>query len=287
LGIFGSNDGGYLKGGSLLMAQKMVKRFESYKGKIEYNARVEQVLVENGKAAGVLVNGEKISADSVIVTTDTMVAIDTLFEKPLQEKWTDAMRSLTNRLTISTYVSLGIEADLSGVPEYQAYLLDKPFMCGTEEHNVLRFEHYAAFKDYAPPGCTAGTMIISGNNYDFWKKAKENGTYNEEKEKLAQTVINILYEKLPQIKGKIAVTDVATPLTYERYCSSCQGSWMTTLGRGEKRHTFPLKSQTVKSLYFAGHRITLPGGMPLAAFTGRQAAQYLCKDEKAVFQGEM
>ena len=60
---------------------------------------------------------------------------------------------------------------------------------------------------------------------------------------------------------------------------------MTKVGKGEKMITFPMKSDSVQDLYFAGHRIQPPGGLPVAAETGRVAVQHLCKDNNMVFQG--
>ena len=37
-------------------------------------------------------------------------------------------------------------------------------------------------------------------------------------------------------------------------------------------------------LYFAGHRMTTPGGFPVAAASGRIAAQLVCRDLGVVFR---
>ena len=287
LGLYAAGDGGYLEGGSLKMAQNMADRVKSLGGKIQYRTKVEQVIIENGKAIGVLVNGEKLIADSVIVTVDTLAAMDNLFPKSHSEPWFDKMRTMTDRLAINTFISIGIEADLSDLPGHITFSLDTPFEFAGTKHDAIGCGNYAAFKDYAPKGCTAMTVILNGDTYDFWKIHKENGTYEDEKKKIADTVIAILSEKIPQIKDKVAVIDVATPLTYERYCGSYRGSWMTMMGKGKRDKAFPLKSVTAQNLYYAGQRMQPPGGMPPAADTGRRAVQYLCKDAGVVFQGKM
>jgi len=283
-GVFLSGDGGYLEGGSLKMAQNIANRFKELGGKIQFNTKVEQVIVEDGKTVGVLVNGEKISADTVIVTTDTTVAIDTLLAKPLNESWTDKMRALKPKSMVNTFICLGVEADLSDIPECVTFALDKPFTFAGNQHKTLGYEHYAPYDGYAPKGCTPITVILMGDTYDFWKAHKENGTYEDEKKKVADTIIGILSEKIPQIKDKVAVVDVSTPLTYERYTGSYHGGWMTKIGKGEKMKSYPMKSESIKGLYFAGHRISPPGGLPPAAITGRLAVQHLCKDTDTVFQ---
>ena len=78
---------------------------------------------------------------------------------------------------------------------------------------------------------------------------------------------------------------MATPLTYERYLGSYKGSWMTAMPKGETNRRYPNKPESIQNLYFAGQRLTTPGGVPVAVTSGRAAAQYLCLDQDMVFQG--
>lgn len=284
LSTFASGDGGYPEGGSLAMAARMAKRFEALGGKIEYSKPVEKVLVQNGIAVGAVVNGETIKADAVIVTQDTLAAVDRLFDSPIHEPWTERMRKETVPM-LDTFISIGIEADLSGLPERMSFVPNTPLICGGIPQTTVGICNYAGYPGYAPEGCTAVTCIIMGDSYDFWKKCKENGAYQEEKEKLAQSVIAVLAEKFPQTAGKIAVWDVATPLTYERYLGSYKGSWMSVMPKGKSPEYYPCKPESIQNLYFAGQRLRCPGGVPGALDSGRNAVQFLCKDTDTVFQG--
>lgn len=279
-------DGGYPDGGSLDMALRMAKRFEKLGGNIKYNRKVEKVLVKEGKAIGVLVDKEEILADAVVVTVDTLSAIDNMFDEPLHEQWMDIMRENT-KLTMNSFICLGVEADLSNMPENMVMTFDQAFTYAGKEINTIGVNNYATFKGYAPEGCTSLTMALIGDSYDYWKNAKEQGRYDEEKKCLAEVIIDRLSSKLPQIKDKVAVWDVATPLTYERYCGTFKGSWMTETGKGSKMITYPATSEEIASLYFAGQRIQPPGGLPGASVTGRTAIQYLCRDTNTVFQGKV
>ena len=280
-----SGDGGYPEGGSLGMAGRMAKYYETLGGKIEYGKFVSKVKVENNAACGVIIDGQSIPADSVIVTQDTLCAIDDLFDTPISEKWAVDMRENTIPL-LDTFISLGIEADLSDQPESLIFALDEPLICAGQPEKVIGYFNYSSFKGYAPDGCTAVTAAIMGDSYNFWKNCKENGTYEMEKQKLADAYIKILSDKIPQIAGKIAVWDVATPLTYERYLHSFKGSWMTMMG-AERQTRYPSKPESINNIYFAGQRLMAPGGLPAAAETGRKAVQFLCKDTDTVFQGNI
>lgn len=285
LGCFASGDGGYVKGGSLSMTRNMATRFTDLGGKIQFSSRVEKVITENGKATGVTVNGQIIKADAVIVTADTVNATINLFDPPLNEPWMERMRKNV-KFMADTFVCIGVETDLSDLPESMLYSADKPLLIAGMEYNFFSLYNYARFKGYAPKGGTALTTFFAGDSYDFWKTKKQNGEYESEKEKIAKTVTDLLAQKLPQTAGKVVTIDVATPLTYERYCSTCHGSWMTLAEKSDKMMIYPSISETNKNLYFAGQRLQSPGGLPVAMYTGRKAVQHLCKDNDTVFQGK-
>lgn len=279
-----SGDGGYPEGGSLSMANRMAKHFESLGGTIKYGSKVSKVSVKNGIAEGVIINGEFIKADAVIVTQDTLAAVDTLFDSPINEPWAEKMRKNT-KPELDTFISVGVEADLSDLPERVEFIPYKPFVCGGAEEAVVGICNYAGYKGYAPEGCTAVTSAIVRDSYDYWKTCRENGTYEAEKQKLAEAFIDILAKKYPQTKGKIAIWDVATPLTYERYLGSYKGSWMSVMDKGSKAEYYPSKPASIENLYFAGQRLRSPGGLPVALDSGRKAVQCLCRDTGEVFQG--
>ena len=285
MGALSRGDGGFPAGGSLPFAERIVKTFTGLGGEILYRTRADRVIVENGRATAVMADDKKLPADAVIITADTM-AIDYLFDTPPTAKWFDEMRAVTEP-TMAVFVSLGIKADLRKYHYYYAFRLKTPIKLDTETYEFINVSNYASDPDYSPDGKTAMTIQLPGDTYDFWKKVKEENRYAEEKQKIADKVIEILSEKVPQIRGKVAVVDVATPLTYERYCGSYHGGWMTKVGKSEKMQMFPTKSESVQGLYFAGHRIQPPGGLPVAAETGRIAAQHLCKDNDMVFQGKV
>jgi len=285
LATFASGDGGYPLGGSLAMARRMADRFTSLGGHIHYDAPVEQVLLQDGIAQGIKIKGEAVTADAVIVTQDTLKAVDTLFSPPLEEPWIQRMKRET-RPMLNTFISLGVEADLSGLPESLLFFTDTPLQCGGQSFNTIGINNYASYQGYAPQGCTSITSILMGDSYDYWLNCRQRGVYQEEKERLAKDFIKIIRQKWPQTAGKAAVWDVATPLTYERYCGSFKGSWMSIMGPGASTKGYPTAPETIQNLYFAGQRMMVPGGLPVALQTGRTAVQYLCRDTNTVFQGD-
>jgi hypothetical protein len=62
---------------------------------------------------------------------------------------------------------------------------------------------------------------------------------------------------------------------------------MTELSSGTNMmKSYPAVIKGLSGLYFAGHRMSPPGGLPVALMTGRTAVQHLCKDTGTVFVSE-
>jgi phytoene dehydrogenase-like protein len=100
-------------------------------------------------------------------------------------------------------------------------------------------------------------------------------------------VIAALAEQFPETVGKVEVQDVATPLTYERYCGNWKGSWMTEMtGKMKIMNGYPAVIKGLEGVYFAGQRMMPPGGLPVALTTGRAAVQDLCRDTNTLFISE-
>ncbi len=281
VGSFASGDCGYPEGGSLRMAKNMADTFESLGGKICYHSPVEQVVIENGKTTGVISKGQFIPADAVIITQDTRRAIDTLFNPPLEERWVHRMRKVIVTEQ-NMFIGLGIKADLSKYPRGIIFPLETPFKAGGLEFKELRINNYALYNGYAPEGCSSVTCLLLGKSYEYWKAAKEDGSYKQKKQELAQEFIALLEKFIPEIKDNVEIFDVATPVTYERYCGSHEGSWMSVWAPGDLSYSFPSKAKSVKGLYFAGQRTMMPGGLPTTVYAGRKAVEYLCRDNNTM-----
>ncbi|MCP1111372.1 phytoene desaturase family protein [Ohessyouella blattaphilus] len=286
LGGLAMGDSGYPTGGSLRMAQNMAQTFKSLGGKLETSQKVERIEVKDGKAVGVWVNGTLHKAEAILVTQDTLAATQSLFSTSLREPWIERMQREITPIN-NEFICLGVKADLGTRPSNMIFPLDPPLQVGAYSYDTIGCNSYAKYEGYAPVDRTSLTCIFGQDNYATWKTAKENGTYNDKKTELAKMVIDRLAHLLPETDGKIELWDVATPLTYERYCGSWHGSWMSVMKPGTKNQQYPCKPSTISNLYFAGQRLMIPGGMPVAAYTGRQAVQHLCRDAGLVFQSMM
>lgn len=288
LGSFASGDCGYPAGGSVRMANNMLETYQKLGGKILLRTKAENINIEDYEVRGVTVSdgrgGEQreLEADAVIVTQDARAAVDSLFDTMIDEPWVNTMRheAVTEQ---NIFIGLGVKADLSHLPYCCVFPLKKPFEYAGCKWTEFRIYNYAAYKEHAPEGCTALTCLLIGESYGFWKAAKADGTYKDKKKELGELFVKQLAEFIPEVESALEVIDVATPCTYERYTGSYEGSWMSVWQKGGKQRNYPQTLDTVFGVYFAGQRIQMPGGLPIAVYTGRQAVQYLCRDFGEVF----
>ena len=277
LGSFAAGDCGYPAGGSIRMAQNMLETYQKLGGKIMFRTKAENIRVENGMVKGVVTPAGELKADAVIVTQDARAAVDSLFDSMIDEPWVNTMRheAVTEQ---NIFIGLGVKADLSRLPYCCVFPLKEPFEYAGCKWTELRVYNYAAYKNHAPEGCTSVTCLLIGDSYYFWKAAKADGTYKEKKKELGELFVKKLAEFIPEVGNALEVIDVATPCTYERYTGSHEGSWMSVWEKGGKQHNYPQILDSIFGVYFAGQRIQMPGGLPIAVYTGRQAVQFMCRD---------
>jgi phytoene dehydrogenase-like protein len=282
LSTLNTGDGGYPEGGSLAMIERMTKTFEALGGKLLLKTQVKKVNIDAGRVTGVTLENGSLPADAVIVTQETIAAVDRLFDTPLNEKWLKELCKNT-KPAVCTFICVGIQTELTQTPAWE---LTEPIIYADINISKISFDNYTGYAGYAPKGCTTLTAVLTGDTYDFWKKAKEENRYEDEKQNLADQISRIICEKYPQAEGKIEVIDIATPLTYERYTGAYHGSWMSIIGVGDKMKVYPGFLKSVSGLFFAGHRLMNPGGLPVAINSGFKAAQMVCRQFDVMFKNE-
>ena len=285
LAVMHNHDAGYPIGGSLPFSQAIKQRYLDLGGEIHYKSRVEKILVENDHAVGIkLTDGTEHRADVVVSAADGHATIFDMLEGKYVN---DKIRGYYDKLPIFQpyiQVSLGVARDLSDEPQTIVYALEEPVSIAGKERRHLEIKHYCFDPTLTPQGKSAVTVLIS-SNYDYWKPLLEDrGRYENEKQQIADVVINQLDKRFPGIKEQVEIVDVATPTTFERYTGNWQGSfegWLiTTKSFGmSMSKTLP----GLKSFYMVGQWVEPGGGLPTSALSGRNVMQIICHQDKKQF----
>jgi phytoene dehydrogenase-like protein len=281
-------DLGWPQGGSGAFARAVERRFLQLGGKIEYQAKVAAILVEDGKAVGVkLTDGSEHRADIII---SNAYGPTTIFNMLGGRYVTQSLRTYYARpddvIEMGVHVSLGVARDLSKEPHAILYPLDQPVEIDGRMRDRLFIQTFGFDPTMAPAGKGVMKVLLS-SSWKRWEEiARTPHRYKEEQERIARIVTALLEHRFPGIASQIEVTDVATPITTKRFTGNGPGfgfaisDMLAALFLGKRR------SQTLPGLvnfYMVGQWAGMPG-VPMVAAMGRDVVRDICKRDRRSFQ---
>lgn len=278
-------------GGSLKFALSVEKRYKALGGEIAYGSKVEKILVENGRAAGVrLADGSEHRADVVISDADGRKTIMDMLDGRFAD---DRVRKMCgdppDTTAWSVHVYLGVRRDLSAEPSALIMLLDDPVEIAGHRCESLEMQIFGFDATMAPPGQGVIKAELF-SDYSFWKRLEgDRAAYEAEKAKAADRTVEILERRFPGLRGQVETIDVPTQLTWERYMGGTRGFanmpakkasiWAGLRGAGGE-----LTLPGLENFYFVGVWASMAGSLFGNALSGRLAIQALCRHQKRHFQ---
>ncbi|MDR2359007.1 MAG: FAD-dependent oxidoreductase [Prevotellaceae bacterium] len=287
LGTRTSGDGGWVQGGSMAFAGRIRQRFEALGGVLHLNREVNEIIIKNGVATGIkLVDSpDEIPADYILPAIDAHSLLYRLLGGRYKSAYFEKRFNHPDKYIISavTHIALGVHADLSGYPHHLCIEPPQPFVLnGTNitQLNVKTYNHDPAF---ATGGRSLITVLLRDAHFDYWKTLKERASdaYQREKERLGAWVVRHLSPVFPPLEDRLEMIDIATPLTFHRYCHTYKGAYMSFLPGARVRQEFNCgRIKGIKNLYLAGQWVAPTGGLPMAAATGKFAVQRICRKER-------
>lgn len=278
-----SRDFGWPAGGSLEFARSIAQRYTALGGEIHYRAKVDKILVENTCAVGVrLTDGTEHRADAVISNADGRTTIfDMLEGRYTTERIRTYYANPSQQQEMALHVSFGVAREFPDEPHTLVLWLPEPVEIAGRTCDRLDIEFFNFAPEMSPPGKTA-VQVVATTSYDYWK-ALSPEDYRAEKARVAETLIACLERRFPGFAAQVEVTDVATPLTTERFTASFMGyqawgvpnqSMLDALtGKGLSK-TLPGLSNFYMVGQWAGGL-----GLPNVAAMGRKAVAALCKQD--------
>ncbi len=279
-----SGNGDIPAGGSLAMTKRMQDKFIKMGGRIFCNSTVKRIIVEGNRVTGIeLGSGERIYSDYVICATDTMELFNNLIgKKYMNSKWENCYKDEENYPLFSGFqVAFSINKEV--YPNTETVFFDcKPFELNGNMIERMSVKSYQYEPAFAPEGKTVLQANITqyDADYRYWKSMNKED-YRRKKYELAQTVEGKILEKFPELIGHIEFIDCWTPITYERYCNSYHGAFMSFITKKNVK-SFSMKGivKGLSNVYIASQWLQAPGGLPVAAATGKFAVQRILKKEK-------
>ena len=283
---------GYPLGGSLPFARAIEKRFLDLGGSIGYGARVVEILTEKGdhsdRAVGVrLADGTEHRADVVISAADGHATIfDMLGGRYVDETirgYYETMKPFPPLL----YIGLGVADPLAEIPSTVGgitFPLSPSIEIDGKSRERLSYKVYNFDPALAPPGKSV-IIVMLNSDYDRWVELREDReAYAAAKEAVYDAVLDALEQRIPGIRDKVEMHDVATPVTWNRFTGNWRGSYEGWLPSGKNlmmsmKRTLP----GLEGFHMIGHWTTPGGGLPPAVSGGRHVIQLICKADRKKF----
>ncbi len=279
-----SGNGEIPKGGSLAMANRMVKRFESLGGKLYCNTPVLRILIENKKAVGIETTDKKVMlADYIISSVDTMEMFGKLIgKKYMDAKWQSCYKDM-DKYPLFSGVQAAFMVDQEVYDEKGTIFFDCPsFKIGERKVDRISVKGYEYEPEFAPKGKIVLQVNIPqfDKEYLYWKGLTKE-QYKKLKEEAAAAIKERLLIQFPKLQGHIEFLDCWTPITYERYCNAYHGAYMSFITRkGVKSFRVKGIVKGIKNLYIASQWIMAPGGLPVAVTAGKFAIWRIARKDK-------
>lgn len=288
LALMSDGDAGCPTGGSLAFAKRIERRYLELGGQVSYRSKVVKILIEGGRATGVLLDdGSEVHADHIVSACDGHHTLfDLIGEEHLDQHAVRPYQVLETFKPI-VYVSMGVDRDMTGEPPITTVVLDQPIEIAGGKQDCIGWAVHSYDPSRAPPGkCTITSMIET--DYGFWRDAhSDRSRYECEKRKVRDILTEHLETRYPGIGSQIEVVDVATPLTWERYTGVWQGAYEGWMPSTEaRRMTIPRTLEKVENFSICGQWVEPGGGVPPSAISGRNAIRDICRREKVRFHGQ-
>ena len=277
---------GYPLGGSIPFARAIEKRFLDLGGSIQYGARVVEVLTEaaeqGDRAVGVrLEDGIEHRADIVISAADGRTTIFDMLGGRYVDETIKGYYETMKLFPPLLYIGLGIADPLDDIPATVSgitFPLSPAIEIDGKLRERLSFKAYNFDPHLAPAGKSVIVLMLS-SDYDRWAELSKNPQrYAAEKEAACEAVLEALEQRIPGIREKVEMRDLATPVTWERFTGNWRGAYEGWLPSGNN-----LMMQMKKALpgldnfHMIGQWTTPGGGLPPAVSGGRHVVQVLCK----------
>ncbi|MCI5124976.1 MAG: NAD(P)/FAD-dependent oxidoreductase [Candidatus Electrothrix sp. AR5] len=197
-------------------------------------AKVERVLVDNGKTRGVLVGGREITAKAVVSNSGITNTIDNLAGR---EAFSDDFLSRFDKVVVnnsSCQVYFGIRKGES-FPDIGDLLFTSTAENFSSEEMRRMDTKSRTFSVYYPktrPDKPDYTVVASMNgNYDDWA-GLDDVAYKEAKGAMVERCFVDLERYIPSIRDKVDTISSATPKTFNRYTLHTRGTSFGTKFEG-------------------------------------------------------
>jgi len=219
----------FAMGGTGSLVQGLVKLIESQGSEIRYHAPVRQILVDNGRATGVeLEGGEKLMADVVVSNADSAATYRHLVPAAHRRRWTDKKLDRA-KYSMSLFVwYFGTDRKYDEVPHHMillgpryrellADIFDAKHLA--EDFSLYLHRPTATDPSLAPEGCDAFYVLSPVPHLD--SKVDWSVTGERYRQSIAQ---HLAATVMPDLEQHVVTSRLLTPIDFKERLFSEKGA---------------------------------------------------------------
>jgi all-trans-retinol 13,14-reductase len=240
--------GNFPVGGAWKIAANILPVIRAAGGEVFTYARVKEILVENGRATGVMMdNGDRLHADSVVSSVGARLTFGQLLPETQRREFgydANLENVKASGSTLTLFIGCkGSAAELK-LPKTNLWIYPSPhheqnvreFLKGPDGDFPMLYISFPSAKDpewntHYPDKSTVQVITMAPYEwFEHWRGSTWNqrgADYDAFKEKLAQRMLRELFRQMPQLESALDFYELATPLSTE---------WFHLYDRGEIWH---------------------------------------------------
>lgn len=282
----------FIKGGMHTMATAMERLFLELGGEIKFNSEVEQIVIEDGKATGVSVDGEIRHSDLVMCNADFPYAMKNLIKEPQYKgKYTDKKIDDMDYSCSCFVLYLGMDKKYPEVENIHNFVFSedldkniKQIFNGETIEDPSLYMYIASKKDksMAPEGKDGIYVLMPISDLKTMKYEWTDEVAAMYREKMLLKLKNL--PGMADIEEEIVTETMITPLDFESQYNAYNGA---TFGLRptltQSVHMRPQSKAThCDNLYFTGSSTHPGAGVPIVLLSSKIAVGELLKDENYI-----
>jgi phytoene dehydrogenase-like protein len=266
----------YPLGGSEALVNALVRGLTKWGGELRLGTPVEQILVARGRAIGVrLSRGETLHAP-VVISNATLWDTYTHLLQP-EDLPADFRQQALATPAVDSFMHLHLGIDATGLDDLKVH------------HVVV----HSRDRDLTAPGNTCmisipsvldpalapdGKHVVHAYTLEPWEGWQRDDRYDTHKRERAAPLYQALAKVIPDIRDRVEVELIGTPLTHQRFLRRYQGTYGPAIAA--EMGLFPNCKTPISGLLRVGDS-TLPGiGVPAVAASGILCANSLVSSKQ-------
>lgn len=280
----------YIDGGMHKMAEGMERVFRELGGTVHYHAPVEEILIEEGVARGIRVQGQEHLADYVVCNADFPYAMKHLVkDTKAKGKYSDEKIEKMKYSCSCFILYLGMDRKYEELEHVHNFVFSKDLDQNLEQ--IFSGEYLedpsiyivAASKidsSVAPEGKEGLYVLVPVPDLGTAQYEWNEETVQYYRKKALAAVSNL--PGMGNVEEEIISESIITPLDFRdrfnAYNGACFGLQPTLL---QSNHFRPqAKAEACENLYFTGSSTHPGAGVPIVLLSGKIAAEELMLDDQ-------